>query len=291
MNQISWRHHYIPQFYLNGFTNPENKFSIYNVQSGKFVKSGKEFHPESYFFEKNGNTLITKNEKTDFIEKHYAIIDSRNAEIFNRINENSPNENFNISDDDIAILQHFVGVMYWRNPSNYNEVKHLISQKTFKELGLIIKNDNNEEVALPELEGRLKTDNNFFKSMKSYFADISYPELFDCKSQLHILSIPNMLSSVCSDNPIICKDPSNFRVYSDDFIFPLSSNRILIRGKIRQKISTLIKPYIDLIIYKQAKSYVSFTNDNYRNQLDTIFQKLGYSLKELREKIFKDIIE
>jgi len=291
MNQTSWRHHYIPQFYLNGFTTPENRFRIFNVQSGKFVKNGKEFHPESYFFEKNANTIITKKEKTDFIEKHYAKVDSRNAEIFNRINQSSPEDKFNISDDDIATLQHFVGVMYWRIPSNYNEVRDIISRKTLKELGLIITNEKNEQITKPELEKRLKSDNNFFKAMKSFFADISYPELFDCNTQLHILSVPNMLSSVCSDNPIICENPSRFRVYTDDFIFPLSSNRIFIRGKKREKVSAIIKPYIDLIIYKQAKNYVSFTNDNYRKDLDNIFHKLGYSLNELRKKVFEDIVE
>ena len=28
MNQISWRHHYIPMFYLKGFTSKSGKFKI-----------------------------------------------------------------------------------------------------------------------------------------------------------------------------------------------------------------------------------------------------------------------
>lgn len=55
--QKSWRHHYLPQFYLKGFTNENGTFKIYDVTQGKFLKDGKEFSPASYFFEKNANTI------------------------------------------------------------------------------------------------------------------------------------------------------------------------------------------------------------------------------------------
>ena len=43
---ISSRHHYIPQFYLRGFTNESGNFKIYDVQQKRFIKNGKDFYPK-----------------------------------------------------------------------------------------------------------------------------------------------------------------------------------------------------------------------------------------------------
>ena len=83
MNQISWRHHYIPQFYLNGFTSKNGNFKIYDIQKKFFIKKGKDFTPRSYFFEEDGNTMITDSGNTDFIEESFKDIDSKTAEVFN----------------------------------------------------------------------------------------------------------------------------------------------------------------------------------------------------------------
>ncbi len=291
MNQISWRHHYIPQFYLNGFTSKDKKFKILNIQKNKFIKNGKEFSPESFFFEINGNALISENEKTDFIEKHYGKIDSRIAEVFNRINKSSSKDKFNITENDIAMLQHFIGVMYWRIPTNFDEVKSIVSRKNLRELGLIIKNRNNEIIDESTLENRLKNDDNLFKVMRSFFPDISYPELFNCNTPLHIMPFPAGLPAVCSDNPIICRNPDTFRVYSDDFIFPINATKIFVRGNKMKDFSSTVKVLIDLIIFKQAKNYVSCTDEKYIEEMDNLYKKYSFSLNELRIRVFNEILE
>ena len=72
MNQRSWRHHYIPKFYLKGFVSEKGTFKIFDIKKGKFVRDGKDFSPESYFFEKKGNTLANDKSETDFLESSYA---------------------------------------------------------------------------------------------------------------------------------------------------------------------------------------------------------------------------
>jgi hypothetical protein len=290
MNNTSWRHHYIPQFYLNGFTSKERKFQIFNIQKNRFVKNGKDFSTESYFFEKNGNTLISENRETDFIEKHYGKIDSRISEVFNRINKSSSKDKFSITDNDIAMLQHFIGVMYWRIPTNLDKAENMISQKKLKELGLLIKR-NNETIEDPALEKRLKNDNNFIKAIRSSIANLSYPEIFNCNIPLHIIPFPEGLPAICSDNPIICREPNTFLVYSDDFIFPINSTKIFIRGKKLKKFRNKVKVLIDLIIFKQAKNYVSCTDETYIDELNNIFEKYSLNLNELRIRLFNEILE
>jgi hypothetical protein len=290
MNQISWRHHFIPQFYLKGFTSKNGTFKIYDIQNKKFIKGGKEFYPESYFFEKDGNLIVADDNKYDFIEDAYKKIDNDIAEIFHRINNSSSKEKYNLNKNDIALLEYFVGIMYWRIPSNYNEIKNIINRKRIRELGLILKNSNNETIDDIELENKLKSDTNFFKSMKWWFASISYPETFKCEKPLHILTFSERLPSVCSDNPIISLNPDTFRVYSDDFIFPINSKEIFIRGEKRKEFMNTVKFEIDLLIYKQSKKYVSCTDEKYLSDLDKLFNMDYKNVYNLRLSIFKQLI-
>ena len=230
MSQKSWRHHYIPKFYLKGFTSKSGKFKIYDVKKKRFVKGGKNFSPESYFFEKDANTVHTSVSNSDFIEKHYSKLDSDVAEVFNRINNSSVEKNFNIDENDIALLEYFVGVMYWRLPNNYEEIRHLLDRNTLRKFGIIIENAKGESIEDIELEEKLKKDINFFKAMKYSIPSILYPNIFHCNTPIHILSNTGGLPAICSDNPIIVRDPDNFRVYKDDFIFPLTNTKVLIRG-------------------------------------------------------------
>lgn len=290
MNQTSWRHHYIPQFYLNGFTSKEEKFKIFDIQKNQFIKKAKNFSPESYFFEENGNTVINDKEKADFIEGFYGKIDNDVAEVFNRINESSLIDKFSINDNDIALLQFFIGVMYWRIPSNYDEVKSIINRKKLKELGLILKNFNNETIDDTEFENRLKNDNNFFKAMKLWFPTISYPEILSCNTPLHIMPFPEGLPAICSDNPIICRNADTFRVYSDDFMFPINATKMFIRGEKIIDFMSTVKIEIDMLIYKQAKNYVSCTDERYLEELDKLYSDYYKNTNKLREVIFKKIL-
>jgi len=66
MKKISWRHHYLPVFYLKGFTNENKKFLIFDKEQNRFIKNGKEFSPSSYFFKKDANTFLKMEKKMIF---------------------------------------------------------------------------------------------------------------------------------------------------------------------------------------------------------------------------------
>ncbi len=292
MNETSWRHHYIPEFYLDGFTSSNGMFKIYDVKAKRFKKNGKEFSPRSQFFEKNGNSWISEDLIDDKQETKYSKIDNRVAKVFQRIHKSNFQDKFNVDSDDIALLQYFVGVMYWRIPTNYSEIKDIIQRKELKELGLVLKKiDDSSNLDIREFEERIKNDSNFFKMMKYWFPNISFPEIFDCTTPLHIIPFFKSFPPVCSDNPVISRDPDRFRVYKDDFIFPLSDTRTFFRGNKIKKLNGVIKILIDTLIYKQALEFVSCTNERYLEQLDSFYDKNFSNLKELRELIFELVFE
>ncbi len=288
MNQISWRHHYIPQFYLKGFTSGNGSFKIFDIQKNRFIKEGKDFYPESFFFEKDANSIYTEKGRSDFIEEAFKIMDTKTAEVFNRLNNSSSNENFNVNDNDIALLEYFIGILYWRIPSKFEELKELIERKKLKEIGLKINNQGKKtEDSIGEQ--RLRNDSNFVKSMKFLFPSISYPEVFDSNIP-YIMSLPEGLPSICSDNPIICLNPATFKVYSDDLILPLSSNKLFIRGGKLNDFMSTVKIEIDLLTFKQAIKYVSCTDERYIYMLEDLYQKSYRDLNNLRYSIFKQIL-
>ena len=243
MNSTSWRHHYLPQFYLKGFTNENGLFKIFDVERQEFIKSGKEFSTESYFFEKDGNSVIKDGVKDDVIEtKFFKKQDDRIAKVFNKIKNSSREDDFGITDMDMPDLQFFVSSLFWRVPANYDQIKYLVDTKELHELGLLIKSKkNNLTIRDKELETRIKNDPFFFKSMKNIIPYLTFPRLLDCKTPLTIQTFPEQLPAICSDNPVIMEESVFPDIYFDDFIFPLTNKLVLIRGKKINNIMNTIK--------------------------------------------------
>lgn len=294
MNNLSWRHHYIPEFYLKGFANLNGSFKIYDIEKHSFKKNGKDYSPESHFFEKNGNTLFANDGADDFIEtKFYSQTDNRIAELFNKIKKSDADERFGLSEEDMPILQHFVSIMFWRIPSNYEQIKYLFKTKDLKEFGLSIKSrETGKEVYDESFENKLRNDPNIFKAMKHMLPYITFPRLFDCSTPLTIQTFPEQLPAICSDNPLIFEKSDFPDLYFDDFIFPMSHKHVLIRGKkIRDDVYTTIKVKIDLILLKQAKKYVSCTDQLYVELLNKLFNENYKSIDELKSEVFKELIE
>ncbi len=291
MNNTSWRHHYLPEFYLKGFTNQDGKFKIFDVHRQLFIKNGKDFSTESYFFEEDGNTVHTDKGADDFIEKRFADVDSRVADLFNKIRNAQPDTRFGLTEDDMPALQHFVSVLFWRIPSNYDQIKKLINERELHEFGLLIKSkDTNEVVRDEELENKIRNDPNFFKALKLILPYITYKRILDCRTPLNIQIFPEQLPALCSDNPVIFKNPKP-DIYYDDFIFPLTHTHVFIRGKLNENALVQVKVAIDQILLKQANKYVSCTDMKYVEMLNELNKKPDRSLENLKDYLFRTLID
>jgi len=53
--QISKRHHYIPEYYIDGFTDNNGFLCIYDKQKNKIIRNLRP--PKSIFFEENLNSI------------------------------------------------------------------------------------------------------------------------------------------------------------------------------------------------------------------------------------------
>jgi hypothetical protein len=288
MNKISWRHHYIPQFYLRGFTNSLGTFKIFDVKEKRFLKEGKEFSPESFFFEIDSNTLIKDGIKTDFLEtEHYKVQDQRVAKVFNKIRTAQPNCGFNLDPKDWPTLEYFISCLFWRLPNNFSMIESLCKEYELQDFGFKIVDNEEKEVNGKNLFNRIKKDLSFAKFMKLHLPSITYPQIFDSNSERVIQTFPKGLPSICGDNPVILRNLKSVGLYTDDLIFPLSSIIVYLRGQTFSKdVISLIKIEIDLLTFHQAIKYVSCTDEKYIYELIKLDEKSKHKFEQLKEHIF-----
>jgi hypothetical protein len=287
MTNKSWRHHYLPVFYLKGFTNPRNKFKIYDVEQNRFIKNGKDFPPESYFFKKNGNTLAFNGELNDILETDfYSIFDSKISRLLNKINSASHTSRYNVSENDMPTLNHFVSLMYWRLPHQKNELEELIRVNNLNTLGLSIKIKDGEND--PVLENEFKKNTEFIKGYKFYNSLMDSIRGVNCRTPFTILESTDKLPFICSDNPVIY-EKQNPKVFEDDYLFPLSGNRLFIKGNRRSNFDLYLRTMVDTLVFKQAKKNVCCTNEKSIEIMNEHFEKSNLSIEELKFEIFKKI--
>lgn len=287
MPENSWRHHYIPKFYLTNFTNELNKFYIYLVKEERYKGSGKLFSPESHFFEEDGNTIITDNSTTDFLEiDFYKQLDNDIARLFHKI-KTSPEERYGLTEKDMPILQFFVAHLFWRNPMNDEFVKNLLQREGLNGLGLKIRStETNEVIYNSETEKKLVKNETTYKIIKYWLPSVLFKNLFTNEDPLTILRFnPGNKPALVSDNPLILRNPKNFDVYRDEFILPLSNDKVLIRTKkVKAQYQNTTRVLIDSLLVRQANKFISSTEMNYIPLLKTLNKTS--TIEELRNKIF-----
>lgn len=285
MTNKSWRHHYLPVFYLKGFTKESNKFKIHDVQKRRFIKNGKEFSPESYFFEKDANTIKFNHIESDFLEtEHYSYFDNNISKLIEKINSSSNDNRFDVNEDDMPALNHFVSLMYWRLPHKENELKSLIKNNDLNSLGISIK--DLEGIKDKKIEDEFKQSEPFLKSYKYYNSLMDSIRGFNCRTPYTIIESTDKLPYLCSDNPVIFEKNSSPKVYEDDYLFPLSGNRLFIKANKREKFPVYLRLMVDVLVYKQAIKYVSCTDERYIDILENNFEKYNISVEELKMDIF-----
>lgn len=289
--QKAAKHHYLPQFYLKGFTNENGEFMIYMVKEGVFKKEGKYFSPASHFFLPDDNTVIIEGVKDNFLEENYSRMESMVARVFEKIK--AVDSNFGLADIDIPLLQYFVAELFWRLPSQREVIEGIANTRSLKQLGVAVL----DKTTLKEVnddEFQLKTKNNpIYKTfLRTILPVTTYLNLFECTSPVTIFTFPKGLPAICSDNPLILRNPEKLDPYTDDFILPLTENKVMIRIKrLKPKFWSTVKVDIDMLLLVQAKEYVCCVDEEYLKLLKASFSKNYGSIDLLRKKVFESIDE
>lgn len=262
---ISKRHHYIPQFYLRGFTNENKTYFIFDKKKEEI----RETIPKNSFYQNKRNTSIIGNEKSVLLEDLYSYFDSVTAPELRKIQE-STLENFSLEPEILHRIKMFITQIYWRIPENDEELDKVIDKLSFSETGFDIKNKKGKSVVTKELEEQLKNEDIFRKMYRIFIPLMSHNEKYKTTDyenwRVYFRGNKNQLTG---DNPLIIENFKDFSSLNKELLFPLSSNKIFIHTK-RPKPKNLSSKFIlemDMMIIQQATRFVCCSDRFYLNYL------------------------
>lgn len=287
---ISKRHHYIPEFYIKGFTGEDGLLAVYNKEKKRIEVNRKS--PKQVFFEWNRNTFKINGEDNDIVEKLYRFGENRFSTIYrNLIEKHEPIE---LKLYDLCNLIHFISEIHWRVPKQDNESLDYIRTLNSPNSVLKIKDENginvtyekfNEiinEPAFVEASKILRAiqnfteleKNNLINNWKLYYAQTESPKL-------------NLLG----DNPLIIKDKIQTNIIESELIFPLSKGKTVYhtKGKTLKEIPAINKFNIDVLTFIQADKLVCCSNSSYLEAISehAKFYNSNERIQILKNKVFE----
>ncbi len=285
---ISRRHHYLPIFYLNNFTDENEQFDVLNVKTN-YIKPGPHY-PAKFFYEIDDNNVKIEGKETDFIEKEFGKIDDKASKVFENIRKN-----ITLNEEEQSTLAYFINSLYWRIKPNQSFVHSLISNAyTLNDFGLKLVHENGEEIPSnlhAEILQKMKNDNDFFKFYRLMQAPLNYiKHLNSSIPYTHIINLDFNLPSIISDTPFIFNANNVTSPTTEELIFPISNKKVLIKSSVETlKIIPQLRFMIDMYIVEQASEYIAFTDKLYLGLLQKTFENEYLTLENLKKSIFESI--
>ncbi len=216
LEKKSSRHHYIPQFLINGFTDANGLLFIYDKQSDKILK--KQRPAKAIFFETDRNTIELKNDlKSSVIEDYlYAEIDNKTSKVIKYLQTEKLSD-IDFKTEDTALILFFLISLFWRIPKTDYASEKLMEHSEITSEGI------DAEI--------LRNDPTFRKISRAGLFKHHIDEMrkFGMKGtksfNIHQNENPTY---VIGDFPFLSRKHSNeFRKFNDtDILFAVSSTRI-----------------------------------------------------------------
>ncbi len=273
MNQkISHKHHYLPVHYLEGFTDNDNMFFVYDKKADKIFPT----NPKDSFFENGLNTVTLSNgEATDFLESLYANIENQTWPYINKIRKSTRKDTVDLLDK--MFLYSFLLFLYWRLPCNI-EFAEKLSEKTFaenNEFDYIKLRYGGGEKAPKEITNIIKNSEAFKKSFRQL---IPFMPFIKDKNWSQILTKWRFLYTgdsqswyIVGDNPFVIK-PENDKDFVNclkEFICPIAGNILLIcaDGPIKPKLPPEFAIDYNAAIIERAERFVACQDKGFLEKL------------------------
>lgn len=215
LSSKSTRHHYIPQFLIEGFTNNEGLVYVYDKQRNVILK--KPLAPKSIFFERNRNTVeILEGTNSSFLEDIYSKIDTKASRII-KCFQNEDITKIDITQEQAANFLFFLMTLFWRIPFT-----DFAAQDVWER----------SEIISPLIDSEIIRKDPFYQKMeraKLFKHTIDQMSQFGKKGRISI-NIHEFSDDlfVLSDNPIVFqRTPLQFKEFNDiDFLFAVNSRRV-----------------------------------------------------------------
>lgn len=272
INNLSKKHHYIPQFYLRGFTNNKGSYYLFDKKTRKISCAT----PSNSFYEKDRNTGIVDGVKNDDMEKFYGYYENKAAPYFNQLTKAFNDDELILNSKIIRTIKFFIICLHFRTPGSDYAIDKLIDNMSFKECGFdFIQAVAGSTIITPDIEEKLKKNNSFRKLYRLFIPfSLTQSEYWTYDLKNWKIHSHHNHYQVTGDNPIILKHPIFSLQTGKELILPISSNKTLINTSFSNTaLGFEFSFYQDLIILHQSYRFVCCENKEYFEELIDAWEK------------------
>src|SRR5215469_9766851 len=110
------RHHYIPQFYLEGFAHENESLHLLDKKASSQEQMYRQSSVSAIAFEKKLYTYRTKDGKTDTLEQKFSEIEGKAKSVIRKLSQREE-----ISEQERGDFAFFISLLYVRTPASKNE--------------------------------------------------------------------------------------------------------------------------------------------------------------------------
>jgi hypothetical protein len=299
MNKQSRKHHYLPVFYLKGFTDEKGKLAVYNKLKDEFIEN---CEPSSFFFEKDLNNVRIEGQKTLSLEdEHFMDLDSRAASFLHRYLKNEIITDEYEQAEFRFELAWFIIQLYWRIPNSNKRYKELLEKSGMSTQFFDIKSKTDGSSAPPEMLEKLQALILQNDEMGKLFK-LAYPltmgtsgELMEVMKKATDYSLTEEFAVLTGDSPFLSRirQPSIYNMLGD-FLFPAGSKALILANDAKPTfVNNLLITNLNIWIIHQSERFVCGHNIDYLKTMVShykMFQKHG-ALDSIQHDTFEHIEE
>lgn len=273
MNKQSRKHHYLPVFYLKGFTDDKGKLAVYNKITDTFIEN---CDPSSFFFENDLNNVHIEGKLELSLEDEYFMnLDSRAASFLHRYLDNEIISTEYEQAEFKFELAWFIVHLYWRIPNSNKRYTELLDKTGMLTDYFTIKSKIDGSPAPPEMLAELKTLLLENKELGKLFK-LAYPltmgssgELLDLMQKATDYSLNDEYAIITGDNPFLIRNSENsINKMFGDFLFPAGSKALILSNNAKPKfVNKLLIMNFNMSIIHQSDRFVCSHNIDYLKEM------------------------
>lgn len=296
---MSSKHHYLPQFYLNGFVNENEKLH----SCRKAFSTFKEFPTAGIYYQHNLNNVDLGSVGFIDLEKDFFLPkDNEYASAFNEIRNT-----YNYDIDSVplqikATIVEFVLGLYWRVPGGLEHVKELIDTDGLLTGDLQLCHNETKHIyvddEIPSIISDIKSKEENQKIFMTFFYEENVRKhnwsKLDEKFAIYETNTPLLIGDI----PFIPLESENKRgKILDEFIIPLDRNHLLIYASKKPSfLESNLFHLINLCIIDGASERISCNNKVHLQEEMELAERLIMNLRsmglyQIKEQFLSPLIE
>ncbi len=282
----SKQHHYIPEFFIKGFVNENDKLFYFNKAKNKIDRKPKS--PSQVLYEWNRNNVEINGNLTDDVEKLFQLTESKFSNSYHKIINGD-----NITEFDLRNLILFILQIHWRVPSqdknNITHIQNIDHPNSFfkirnKRTGELIPDHLFKEIIQEPLFSK---SNTVIRAIEDYLRNEK--KVHKDNWTMSALNKKGANFNILTDNPVLFKDETKENILDNEIIFPFTKETMV--HHTNGKKLTIITPEkivaIHILSFIRAKKIVCSSNLEY---LDFISQISRAYTNDKKIDILKDSV-